>query len=1683
MFIQTLCRVQTARGPARYKGAIVELGYVQGYRISQSAHWAYGGTLARRTSRACQRRSSRRTSASQVASRWQRCFQERFQEQEETRWGSTRIRNDRRDEGTASLQAGRHPKKGETCWGSTWGRRRCGGWQSASGFKFRNFGLRLCTYFSRRGGRDEDRNSYGAYSSTGAGTSRRISGEEEEEEGGGFGGYKRFHFEELERTADRPSGCHLRESTGAEAEEEKGEEVEQFEFGDPVRSDPYGEENTEGLERTQEEEEEETKGVEGWSDYELQQQLIQSVECGRAYHRQRSGSGGTYETEEQGSSGERAVNVDGACSRCHGTIGIDRPTTRSSASDWRGQGSELLCLACQALLQQLPEGVERDVYIGGHAGSSSRGRGPRWGFSCRQIYGTPSINAGSKLDDGSPHGAPQHGRTKLGKSIHRPGVSQALKVGGEGARERLVRLESVGKQRKRQRKRRLDGPWRQQGRERKRKEGKTQGVRKRPRLGEKSPGLGEVEGQGRREDMMSPPLEKSVTEREEGYYETISIGEALELCTSLSAMGCVLGWCLLNLDRCTSMQKNSSFVKACFSCGVWHKTRKRNLAFPIREGEFTAFREVSRSISLQDAAGEKHRAAWSGVAWTYMVCVACNFLQGAGGPLLPGNWCAAEKLLAKSIDISVRRFQSLGDPENIDLGGVKKELRAKRVNYAGEEMGVCTTLTFKQVVSALPPKEHGGVIDILPLVSKTTRDLLLHPERLVIEDVGQELPKMKGKIHVKPGELDCIADELVERGICNWIPLKRVFQFRGSYVLNGLFGVPKSSTLEDGSPVLRLIMNLVPGNSVTKQIRGQVLGLPHITSWLSTFVDEGEEIRLWQSDMSNAFYLFRIPEVWGPYLSFNVSRYLLSHDGLREEQHVLACRVLPMGWSSSVGVMQEVSQTILHLGHLPRGEQILRDRTIPLWMVGLVKESQSRGKAWWQVYLDNFAAGEISSDHNWTEGERLHVLAEEAWKVSNVMSSAKKRKKAEVRAQELGGHLDGGAQTLSASPERLLKLAQATIWLVTTQHMSKKLVQIIAGRWIYVFQFRRPAMALLESVWKFITQGGFDQRLALQTKRELWNCVLVLPTLIGYLGASITDVITASDASNRGGAVGIARTLTPAGEEFVRLTTSDDRPQEINVLVISLFNGIGGAFRCYDVLGLVPLHLVAFDTHGPAQRITSRRWPRAELCGDVRTLDESMILRWLTEYPEIEEIHLWGGFPCVDLSSVNSRGLGLDGKQSSLFFQVPRIRSLLKKEVPSHIVVRSAIENVASMPKTELEKISTQLGTRPCHLDCVQAVPMRRPRLCWCSERVGYNVEGVTIHPMEHWDEIRAEVEYPPLHSWLEEETEWPGYQAGFVLPTALKAIRRQRPPPDPAGLNRCNEDAIARWTSDKYRFPPYHYQERFLLWRDNRWRLANSAEKELLLGYGWGHTKLCFSASKIKQSASQYEDERLSLLGDSFSIYSFVIVGAALCRRYLKNISYFQLSQRMGMAPGTVLPWSFKSPLKRSLQYGTSNEGTEVSLRNLNQILLSRTNHTGSDVRISTGEILNPKSATRQSIEAGWWNWKPSFRITWKFRDRINLLELRSILLSVQFHVSHLKHVHARIFHISDSYVCMSVLSKGRSGSRQLNRLLKQINAYLLGHGLFLVIAHVESSENPTDGASRNLEVLSSPDKSRAKA
>ena len=1159
----------------------------------------------------------------------------------------------------------------------------------------------------------------------------------------------------------------------------------------------------------------------------------------------------------------------------------------------------------------------------------------------------------------------------------------------------------------------------------------------------------------------------------------LSLEQLLNTCTSFRHIGCVLCWLMvIGVGPLAGVSRANEFLNGLVDV-LTVKTRgafkrKKGSSFPLREGDLGEMVEKFQVVTFDELTKEEFVQAWFSHAWIYLVFYALNSLHGPTAGVPPGRWTVSDRAVAKVVGQSIFKRAAHDVNHEMSFDAWKREMSSRNVGYSGEEVGKCIALTYEQVEPALPLKEHGGSVDALDWVGPRSREFLLNP-KLILKDPNEVvLPRMPGKVHIVSSDRVRIANALIDRGICDWLDLDAVYRVDNVPILNGLFGVEKAAKLPDGRPVLRLIMNLVGSNSTQFQLEGSTSSLPSITAWQSVFIDQGETLTLHQSDMSSAFYLFKLPRVWLPHLAFNI---VVAGDQIGRDPHkqfALCSCVLPMGWLSSVGLMQEISENILKSSHLAIPHQISRHKPLPIWFTELLERAHDDDVAWWHVYLDNFACGErVVPSTSSVCASLCHEIAENAWHGAGIVTSDKKKVVGASRIVELGAEVDGVQKTLGISTERLVKLMQSTLWCLYTPYLNRKHLQIICGRWVFAFQFRRPAMCLFDQIWQASSgKAKITAHLKRVVRSELFNAIFMGPLLHCHLGAKVSSVVTASDASESGGAVGFATSLSKQGEDYTHAAARQEGgTMTVPVMVLSLFNGIGGAFRAYDVAGILPRIRIAVECDKAANRVTTRRWPGVEVILDVKLVDQTLVKEWARRFTQIEEIHLWAGFPCVDLSSAKSGRLNLEGPGSSLFWEIPRITGLLREVFGDKVVVKEVLENVASMDKEAALEISATLQTKPYLVDSVQAVPMRRPRYCWTTEKLVGLFSDISFVQGQYWVEVIAKAEYPSSNAWLAPGAVWHGEQDGAVFPTAMKAIKRRQPPPRPAGLARCSADCVARWEADEYRFPPYQYDWKFVITRGEKWRLINADERELLLGYGWGHTLMAMSASEAKRFPGDFEDKRLSLLGDSFSIYSFVLFAVACCRNYLPVLSYQHLAKRMGLAPGFRAFLKLQAPISRTLKYGTPMFQLERNRRyvsDLNRILLRRTNHTGSDVRIATGEIMAPKQYPRQSVAADWWEWKEAFTRKWQRKEHINLLELRSVLLAIQFQISRFQCLDSRIFHIADSYVCISIISKGRSGSKVLTRVLQQISAHCLAFGLYVVLAHVDSMDNPTDEGSR---------------
>eukprot|EP00438_Fugacium_kawagutii_P009174 Skav206215 [mRNA] locus=scaffold1844:512197:519913:- [translate_table: standard] len=830
----------------------------------------------------------------------------------------------------------------------------------------------------------------------------------------------------------------------------------------------------------------------------------------------------------------------------------------------------------------------------------------------------------------------------------------------------------------------------------------------------------------------------------------------------------------------------------------------------------------------------------------------------------------------KSIEDNVRRVLLEDKEVEWKLQDIEADIKSRMVSYTGEEISAPEVLSVSQVVPGLPPEDHGGSVALEDWLGGKCKWYIENPRACIEEDIGQTLPPLKAKVHIAAGEKMALAKLLVERRICRWTPENRVVQYRGVRVLNGMFGVRKKGLASCGRPILRLIMNMIPSNSIHRVISGRVGRLPNICAWSNIVCSEGQLISVCQSDMAAAFYLFRLPLAWSEQLCFDISgtaSELGLEDRPLDEVQYLSCAVLPMGWSSAVGVMQFIAEEVLFRNGLPNSHQIRGGSPLPPWVVSSATTAQKSNRVWWHVYLDNYASGEVHDADQEASGGTWQHSVEEWWEDAGISCSKEKSVVNSKEATELGAFISGRHHWMGAGIERLVKVIKTTLWLVEKGAMRKKEVQVVMGRWIFITQFRRPAMAQFQEVWKLVGNEGWRSSVEEKARQEMMGAVLGTVLYHVSFTNQIEDMITCSDASATGGAIAFSRELSPQGKVFLMQQEAANRPVKVPVYVVSLFNGIGAAFRCYDLCGCLPVGGLSVDIHKPGNRVSSRRWPWVEQWDDICTLTEQKLEEIIDKDDEFTHIHVWAGFPCVDLSKVKAGRRNLAGRQSSLIHEGVRVIGTLRRLFPN-VEVQHIIENVSSMDVSARDEISELLGSRPYKLDPQHQVPLSRPRFAWVSFPL-WDTEDVRLIDKGGYIEVMISTGWPDSITWLK-----PGSvetSEGVVYPCCMKSIRRSQPPEKPAGLERCDRQTVERWESEDYKFPPYQFKSQYLIWDTElgSHRLLDVEERELLMGLGLGHTKHCLSGSAIKQSQQRYEDERLSLVGDSFSCWSFAIVAA----------------------------------------------------------------------------------------------------------------------------------------------------------------------------------------------------------------
>eukprot|EP00438_Fugacium_kawagutii_P012216 Skav203377 [mRNA] locus=scaffold3573:2116:5712:- [translate_table: standard] len=989
--------------------------------------------------------------------------------------------------------------------------------------------------------------------------------------------------------------------------------------------------------------------------------------------------------------------------------------------------------------------------------------------------------------------------------------------------------------------------------------------------------------------------------------------------------------------------------------------------------------------------------------------------------------------------------------------------KVKGVDYKGDEVLSAQKIAWENVESALP-LEVGGV-PLQSVVDKGSLNYVLNFEKFLLDPQDQTYVRPP-RVMVDENAWETLCSNLLSRGVFDRIHEDDVHQVQGRLLLNGLFGVSKHEYTAEGREVMRIIMNLIPVNTIVRTLDSDIATLPTWSgmSPLELMVDESLVVS--SEDVRCFFYIFKIPQAWHKYMAFN-KPLPQSLSGSKPGKWYPCSAVLPMGFKNSVSLAQHIHRLLAQQALVKAGLggecELRKDRSFTF------------SNPSFRVYLDNFdELRRVSKTHaNLIEGKISPLVAglREVYQEKQVPRHPKKGVASQLQAEVQGAIVDGDQGVIYPKPEKILRYLHLTTLLLKADTCTQKQLQIVGGGLVYFCMFRRPLLGGLNHLWKFI--HAFDGlppvvRLAIpdEVREELARMVALVPLAFIDLRCKLSKVVTASDASTTGGGVTVSQRVTAQGAIAAQCDIRGDVVEPVDlpqVLTVGIFDGISGLRVATDVLGWSVAGHISIEKSAEASRVVESRFPNTVFVPQVEDVSEAEVISWSLKFSQVALVAIGAGPPCQGVSGLNASKKGaLKDARSSLFFHVRRLKELFQKHFP-WAQVRVLMESVASMNAEDEAIMSADYGGSPVYIDSSDVSPAHRPRLYWIDWEL-LPKEDVSMSTLPS-DRTKVSLKA----TWSMNDYLLPGWTKadGAPFPTFTTARPRNSPGYKPAGLHQCSSSDLEMWERDLFRFPPYQYQERHCVYNSHGdRRLVNCEEREVMMGFPRHYTLQCFP--KSQQGTVAHSDCRLTLIGNSWNVTTIAVLLSHLGEVLGLNpaLSVQDIVQRT--APGsskdfqTFLQRPFMRPPRKAKF--VSNELLLV------RKLVSLVGIKGDDLLLQpSSEDVIRYHRLRASVPARLWKWRTVAGWSWsEAHEHINVLELRAALTALRWRIEKQEIVHSKFVHLLDSLVCLHALSRGRSSSRKLKRTLLRMNALILATDNHVVWAYVHTKDNPADRPSR---------------
>ena len=245
----------------------------------------------------------------------------------------------------------------------------------------------------------------------------------------------------------------------------------------------------------------------------------------------------------------------------------------------------------------------------------------------------------------------------------------------------------------------------------------------------------------------------------------------------------------------------------------------------------------------------------------------------------------------------------------------------------------------------------------------------------------------------------------------------------------------------------------------------------------------------------------------------------------------------------------------------------------------------------------------------------------------------------------------------------------------------------------------------------------------------------------------------------------------------------------------------------------------------------------------------------------------------------------------------------------------------------------------------------------------------------------------------------------------SISEFMQVQPPLVDGTLKCASAETISRWTYDLYRYPLYQYANVNGVVDKGRWRCLNYRERLMRMGFPWSHLDMASSKGELFKHPLTAEDVKSGLIGRSLSV-----PGVAWL------FSHF-LSQEK-ILPAVADVKSCWSANRRS-----EEDDHMWSTMDMAKVLIRNSIYRGSDVRLTSGLLMNPASWPRQSFDTSMLQWKVVLAFP-QSGQHINALELRAALAAQKWMRRAARNIHSRFIHCLDSQVCIAVATKARSSA-----------------------------------------------------